>query len=97
MVLNKLRLIKIYELRGKVHPIEASIIDLLDGIKEVPFDGYIEYMKNGEYYFDYIKKSNNIQLFYTIYKILKCSLEETNVIMKYLLDKHLKLEINGVK
>ncbi len=55
--MNKLRLIKIYELRGKVHPIEASIIDLLDGIEEEPYDDRIYYKKDGVIYFMYKTKS----------------------------------------
>jgi len=96
--MNKLRLIKIYELRGKVHPIEASIIDLLDGIEEQKYGDLIYYKKDDNKYFDYNIKFNEIYLYNSIYKLLKyTSGEETNDIIGYLLEKHLKLEINGVK
>jgi len=93
--MNKLRLIKIYELRGKVHPIEASIIDLLDGIEEEPVGDYIVYMKNRIIYFNYHKKSNNIT-YPGEYINFKCSYDEKITILKYLLEKHLKIKIDEV-
>jgi len=95
MVLNKLRLIKIYELRGKIHPIEASIIDLLDSIEEVLEHNTIHY-KITKYYFSYNTKSNSIWLFYPIIQMFNCTKKETQEIMKYLLEKHLKLKIDEV-
>jgi hypothetical protein len=49
--MNKLRLIKIYELRGKVHPIEAFIIKLLNCLKEVKDESYIYYKSDFVTYF----------------------------------------------
>ena len=93
--MNKLRLIKIYELKGKVHPIEASIIDLLDGIEIEHYDDdYINYRKNSVAYFTYNKKSYKIWLYLSSYNIFKCSVDEKREIMKYLLEKHLNLKIN---
>jgi len=93
--MNKLRLIKIYELRNQVHPIEASIINLLDELVEVPDDDYIDYKKDVYIYFSYDTKTNTLFLNnYLIYQLFKCTAEETNEIMNYLLKKHLKLKIN---
>ena len=95
--MNKLRLIKIYELRGKIHPIEATIINLLDGIEEdQQFADYIVYRKGGITYFAYNLKHNELFLYPYIYTMFKCTEEETNEIMKYLLEKHLKITINIV-
>jgi len=95
--MNKLRLIKIYELRKQVHPIEASIIDLLDGIEEEQKNpGWIYYKKNGKIYFSYNPKNNNICLYLLSNIIFKYQKEETIEIMKYLLEKHLKITINIV-
>jgi len=93
--MNNLRLIKIYELKGKVHPIEAAILDILYGIEEYTYSEYsIVYRKEDTWYFTYNKKINNILLLTPIYKLFKCSKEETRAIMKYLLEKHLKININ---
>jgi len=94
--MNKLRLIKIYELRGEIHPIEAIVIDILDGIKEFTYSNDIDYMKKGYFYFSYNKKNNHLFLDSHIYKLFKCSEEETEEIMKYLLEKHLKIKIDEV-
>ena len=92
--MNKLRLIKIYELRGKVHPIEATIIKLLDGIEEEQQFDRIYYTKYGKYYFVYDIKYNTLYIYTSVLRMLNCSVEEANEIIKYLLEKHLKLKIN---
>jgi len=99
--MNKLRTIKIYELKGKIHPIEASIINLLDELEEVQNADYIDYIfykKDGEVYFYYNIKTNSIRIYTHISEryMFKCSLEETEEILKYLLEKYLKITINYI-
>ncbi len=98
--MNILRLIKIYELKGKVHPMEAAINDMLDGIEEVSREHYIKYTLDANSHFFYILKTNNIFSSYKLIHIIRkyvCSDDESNIILKYLLEKHLKLKINKVR
>jgi len=94
--MNNLRSIKIYELKGKVHSIESTIIDLLDGIEIEEYGHYKAYRKNGLLYFSFFVKTNNLYVYSNLYDLLKCSKEEKVVIMKYLLEKHLKIKIDEV-
>ncbi len=97
--MNTLRLIKIYELRGKVHPIEAFMIDLLDGMENRKDGNFIDYRKDKALYFSYhINKYIFTQWRFTtpIKNLLKIPYEDSNIIIKYLLEKHLKIEIKDV-
>jgi len=99
--MNKLRLIKIYELKGKIHPIESFMIGVLDGIEEYQSHSeIIFYRKNGFNYLVHILSTNDIRttntLDYMFEKRFKCSIIERREIMKYLLEKHLKLTLNKV-
>ncbi len=57
----------------------------------------IDYMKDGKYHFHYNLKHNELFLYPYIYTMFKCTEEETNEIMKYLLEKHLKLKIDKIE
>jgi len=99
--MNKLRLIKIYELRKQVHPIEKYIIDLLKDIEKVKISNYLYYTKERYDLFCYDRQTKRIDI-YDIFKIefreiIKCSYDELCLIMKYLLEKHLKIEIEYVE
>ncbi len=60
--MNKLRLIKIYELKGKIHPIESFMIGVLDGIEEYQSHSeIIFYRKNGFNYLVHILSTNDIR------------------------------------
>ncbi len=96
MVNNKLRLIKIYEIRGKVHPIEKTIIKLLDGVIKIPFYNEFYYMKDERYVFTYHTRTKKITLYTWDFKF-KSSKYEVKEVMKYLLEKHFKLEISEVR
>jgi len=93
-MLNKLRLIKIYELRGKVHPIEAYIIDILDGIEKDYTESYEYYMKNDIVYLRLDRKREFVwfsDIIYNYYHTrFRCSYVEIDDIIYYLVEKHLK-------
>jgi len=99
--MNELRLIKIYEIRGKIHPIEAFVIDLLDGIEtrvssDQHYKYYTDYDKNDKNFFTIFDDdslllnttySNNIKIKFNVYDI------EVYDIFKYLLKKHMNLDL----
>ncbi len=96
--MNKIRLIKIYELRGKIHPMEAFIIDILNGIEEVPNSIFIDYKKEDKRYFYQDLINDNFWLSYLLVWIFfetkfKCNYYETQEVTKYLLEKHLNKRV----
>jgi len=99
--MNKLRLIKIYELKGKVHPIEKYIIDLINDLDIVYKDNYEVYQKYDAYYMEYYFETNILYIYgyfeNIFYTEFKCYPDEMYAIIKYLLEKHLKLEINYIQ
>jgi len=99
--LNKLRLIKIYELRGEIHPIELSIIELLDNLEIISIDNYNRYTKDGVNYFYYFFNSDEIWLMDILCDKLKndfkCSLDDTKEIITYLLDKYMDFKIDKIQ
>ncbi len=99
--MNKLRSIKIYELKGNVHPIEAFVINLLERVDIVLNDHRKLFKLSDISYLVYNNINKDVwlvsEIFDLFYYDLKCSYNETIVIMKYLLEKHLKLEINEVR
>jgi len=98
--MNKLRLIKIYELKGKVHPIEEAFVNILDCLKTYDEGMFTRYKNktNKSTYFSYL--NNNIFIYPILRKLFltrfKCSNQEMTAIVKYLLEKHLKLVIGIV-
>jgi len=99
---NKIRLIRIYELRGKVHPIEAFMIDILDGLEEVDSGNQITYIKDYERYFDYFIVTKTFYMYPVLFleslrDICDCHDNEIMEIIKYLSEKYLKIKINLVR
>jgi len=97
--MNKLRLIKINELRGEIHPIEAYIIEYLEGMHKEERIDYNRYVKDNLYFIEHDLITKDILLFIPFNEFqqrFKCSLEEAKDIMGYLLGKHLNIDINQV-
>ncbi len=97
--MNKLRLIKIYEIRGKVHPIEQKVIDILFNLEKEynSVIGGLQYTKDNLLYFDYSPETGNLWIYYFLVifdKVFKCNKVDSCEILKYLIGKHLKININ---
>ena len=93
-MLNKLRLIRIYEIRKQVHPIEAYIIEITDVIEKDYTESYEYYMKNNIVYFRMDRKMKFVWFSDIIYNYFhtrfRCSYTETTEIIYYLSEKYLK-------
>jgi len=99
--MNKLRIIKIYEIKGVKHPMERYIIDLLYGIRKLKVLNFIIYEKRN---IIYIRQIFGTSIFILDDKLLtnfgdrfSCNTNEINDIFKYLLNKHLKVKVNILK
>ena len=98
--MNKLRLIKIYEIRGKIHPMELFISNVLKNLESNNSIHLIEYMRNNTLYIIYDKNTLNFKIDYQIWNYFRCefncTFDESVFIFKYILNKKLDLKINKV-
>ena len=100
--MNKLRLIKMYELRGKIHPIETFFIEFLNTLdkEEVLINNYIYYKKDNVYYISFNNNTKKMYLYGAFENHFLNTFDfsrERFDIYHYLLEKHLNLKINNVR